>query len=432
MQQMLLLLCVACLAQPVAARQLPAATQATSDTAPPIRIFFTADAHSRPAALRRLVEDANLYRPHVVLDGGDLVHDGTEPEFRRAREQLAQLEVPWHGVRGNHDAVLRGPFAGAAPSHPPFAVVDVHGWRVILLDNHDGTLADTQFQQLEAELLRRALPTVVVMHVPPWLGREPGLARLRHVLPYRLAEPTMTDPEQVARFRELMARHSVAAILAGHAHRFDHTVDRGVHYIVAGPLGGLTPGFGIPNEYLDITIERGVLGVRRAEVRRASYGPVGLIGRAFTFYSELNAFNHRELGWTYVPSVSVQFRAGAVLLDLPDDDVTVGTVSLPFERLRNGHGRSGFLGEAGVLGGSGTVAPFLTGGFRVRTLGSFQQSLYLGTGVTGVAGLIDGDAAAAVGVQLNAGLEWRHLTLQAGHGWFTGFRATSVSLGYRY
>jgi predicted phosphodiesterase len=427
-------------AQEVNPAQRPAATDTTAAAAlaagatpPPFRLFFVADAHSRAGKLDRLVADANLYRPHVVIDGGDIVHDGTEPEFRRAQRALAALEVPWHGVRGNHDALLRGPYTGPLPQYPEVAAVEVGGWRVVLLDNHDGSLDDTRLAQLETELARQPeMPTILVMHVPARLGRESTLVRLRHVLPYRLQDPVMGDPAQVARFTGLMARHGVIAVLAGHAHRFDHTVLDGVHYIVAGALGGLTPGFGIPNEYLDITIDGGAVGIRRATVRAASYGPVGLTGRAFRFYRELNAFNHRELGWRYVPSVSVQLRGGISRLELPDEDVVVASASVPFERLVDARGRHGFLAEAGLLAGAAEVAPFLSAGYRVRPLGSFEHSVYVGAGVTGMAGLLAREWTAAAGVQLNMGIEWRHITLEASRGWLTGHRSTAIILGYRY
>jgi predicted phosphodiesterase len=434
-----------CATAPAAARQVdpvqrPAAADTTAAAAgvagaapPPFRLFFAADTHSRVGKLDRLVADANLYRPHVVIDGGDIVHDGTEPEFRRAQRALAALEVPWHGVRGNHDAVLRGPFIGAAPQYPEVAAVEVSGWRVILLDNHDGHLDDARFAQLEAELARQAgTPTIVVMHVPPRFGRESTFARLRHLLPYRLQDPVMPNPAQVERFTGLMARHGVAAVLSGHTHRFDHTVFDGVHYIVAGALGGLTPGFGIPGEYLDITIDGGAVGIRRATVRGASYGPVGLTARTFRFYRELNAFNHRELGWNYVPSVSVQLRGGVARLELSDDDVAVASVSVPFERLVDARGRHGFLAEAGLLAGTGEFAPFLSAGYRLRPIGSFERNVYVGAGATGTAGLLAREWTAAAGIQLSAGIEWRHVTLEASRGWLTGHRSAAVILGYRY
>jgi AdoMet-dependent heme synthase len=257
----------------------PAAAQVTVPE-PALRIFFITDVHSRHGHMERFVERANRDRPDLILDGGDMVHDGTESEFRRAYADRARLLSPWYVVKGNHDAERRGSFAAPPPALPDFRVVDHAGVRFFLLDNHREVLTDAQFERLERELAAGAgRRMVVVMHVPPLVRREAPLARLRHLLPFPLASPVMREPEQVRRFTELVERHGVLAVLTGHTHAHDRQVRGGVHYVVAGALGGLTPGLGIPNEYVEVVIEDREVHVQRIEIARPPGDPVTFVSR---------------------------------------------------------------------------------------------------------------------------------------------------------
>jgi len=422
-------LCAGC----VPAGGIPTSDTSVDTVAAAVRIFFLSDAHSHHRHVVRFVDEANRVRPDLVLEAGDMVHDGTEAEFRRALAERARLEAPWLAAPGNHDLELRGEFDGPEPEFPRLRTVDRGDLRVVLIDNHSEQITETQFQRLE-EALRTASDrrTLVAMHVPPRLSREPWTLRIRHVLPYRLASPVMTEPEQVQRFTSLMERHGVLAVLAGHTHFPDHFVDGGVHYIVTGALGGLTPGLDIANQFTEILLDGREVTVRRVAMSTSAGDPVRFLARAFRFYAELNQFNHSEEGWTFVPSASVQIRSGVRRIEAGGEPTSAPWAAVSFERLLGERGRQSFLADLGLTAGPRALSTDLAVGYRVRSVGDFNRNLYVGPGVTANAGALAGSASAGVGVQAAVGAEWRHLTLELSHGRATNHRATQWTLGWRY
>jgi predicted phosphodiesterase len=425
---MLLALCVESGAQ-----ENPAVAGAHRAPSERVRIFFIADAHSNHDQLARFIEEANRDRPDLVLDGGDTVHDGTEAEFRRAVADRARLHSPWYAVRGNHDAELRGRFSAPPPHFPALETTTFGDLRIVLLDNHEEVLTDEQFERLEAELeARSGERIVVVMHVPAILSREPVLMRLRHLLPYRLASPVMRDRDQVERFTELMERHQVVAVLSGHTHFPDHTVRGGVHYIVTGALGGLTPGLGIPPQYTEIIIENRDVRFRRIALGRAAGNPVSFVARAFRFYVDLNGFNHAEQGWSYVPSASVQLRSAIQRTETAAGDAIALWSAASFERVLGRPGRQAAFADIALSVGSQELASHLAMGFKLRPIGDFNRNLFVAGAATGNAGILAATATAGVGTQVGFGFEWQTLTGELSRSWSTNHRSIRLTLGHRF
>jgi predicted phosphodiesterase len=412
----------------------PATPQAASpQPSAPLRFFFVADVHSRHAQLERFLEDVERERPALVLEGGDFVHDGTAAEFRRAAAYRAQVTTPWHGVLGNHDVVLRGPFVAPPPVIPEVQSFSHGAVRFILLDNHDGDISESQFQWMEAELEAHAGQSiVVVMHVPALVSRKPAAVRLRSLVPFRLASPVMQDSVQVRRFTALMERHGVALVLAGHTHYPDHVERGGVEYITAGAAGGLTPGLGIANEYLDVVLDEGEVRVRRVVIGPPTRDPVSLVARVFRFYADLNGFNHGAQGWNYVPSVSVQLRSSLSRTESDAGEIVMVSGTASFERLLGVRGRHGFISDVGVSAGSRALTTHLTAGYKLRPVGDYNRNVYVAGVATTNAGILHASPAAGVGAQLGVGFEWRGVTGELSWHRATNLSATAVSIGHRF
>jgi predicted phosphodiesterase len=426
-------------AAPEGAWQAGAAPQsATPQAAPPqpaapLRFFFVADVHSRHAQLERFLEDVGRERPALVLEGGDFVHDGTAAEFRRAAAYRARVSTPWYGVLGNHDVVLRGPFA-APPAEIPEVQSFSHGAvRFILLDNHDEDLSESQFQWLEAELEAHAGQSmVVVMHVPALVSRKPAAVRLRGLVPFRLESPVMQDSAQVRRFTSLMERHGVVLVLAGHTHYPDRVERGGVEYVTAGAAGGLTPGLGIANEYLDVLLDGRDVRVRRVIIGRPSHDPVSLVVRVFRFYAELNGSNHAAQGWSYVPSASVQVRSSVSRTESDAAETVMVSGTASFERLLGARGRHGFISDVGLSAGSRALTTHLAAGYKLRPVGDYNRNLYVASVATTNAGVLDASPTLGVGAQLGVGFEWRGVTGELSWHRATNLSATAVSIGHRF
>lgn len=411
---------------------------AAPSTAPPgeaehVRLFFIADVHSRHHLLDRFIEDATEQRPDLILEGGDFVHDATAAEYRRAMAVRARVTSPWRMVTGNHDAELRGPFRDPPPELPAVRAFDHAGVRFILIDNHEEVLTEEQFRLLEAELEAHAGGRVVVgMHVPPLLSDKPLGTRLRHLVPFPLASPTMREPEQVERFAGLMRHHGVLAVLAGHAHFPHDEVRDGVRYIVAGPAGGLTPGPGIANEYLDITIQDREVRLRRVALDDPPGNPLSFVARAFRFFADLNRFNHARQGWNYVPSASVQLRSGLGLIESRAGESLGLFIAASFERVLGDLGRRSLFADVGATAASHELVGHLVGGPKLRPVGSFNENFFISGAASANAGVLRGSATAGIGAGLGLGFEWRNLTAQVSRTWATNMRTTSIGLGHRF
>jgi predicted phosphodiesterase len=337
----------------------------------PLRIFFISDVHARHDVMARIVADANRVGPDLVIDGGDFVDDATETEFRRMGAERARLRPPLYSVRGNHDAEPRGPFALAPAPLPDLQVIEHDDVRFVLLDNHDGLIADELFRRLDAELAAHAgRRIVVVMHVPAFISRMPAQLRLRAALPFRSESPVMRVADQVARFTALMDRHGVLAVLSGHTHGFDHTTRGGVDYIVTGAAAGPTSGPHIPNEYLDLTIDGQEVIVRRIPTGAPAGNLFSHAVRAFRFTVDLNRRNHAEQGWNYVPSAGVHLTGALRVTSYRGARhmAFLGTASV--EKSMGASGRLSAFGDLGVSAGQHELAGHLGVGYRVRPLGS--------------------------------------------------------------
>jgi predicted phosphodiesterase len=423
----------ACGAEAAAEAALPADAGVLTQEIPSVRFFFLADVQSRHVSLERFLEQVERERPELVVEGGDFVHDGTEAEFLRAAQYRAGVETPWYGVRGNHEAELRGPFSARPPPIPEVSAFTHRDVRFILLDNHNGTLSEDLFQRLEAELeAHSGRRIVVVTHVPALVSAKPAALRLRRLVPFPLASPVMTDIGQVRRLTTLLERHRVIAVLAGHTHYPDRVERGGVHYITAGAAGGLTPGLGIANEYLDIRLVGRKVSVQRVVLERPPRDPVSFVVRAFRFYADLNRFNHTAQGWNYVPSASVQIRSGlSRTRTRAGESITVsGTAS--FERLLGDRGRRSFFADVGVSAGDRALGAQLAAGYKVRPLGDFNRNLFMAGAATTNGGILDSSVTGGAGAQFGVGFEWRRLTGELSWNRATNQRETTVSIGHRF
>lgn len=404
---------------------------------PDVRLFFISDNHSNPDLYDDFRWKTQIERPDLVIDGGDWVHDGTEPEIKRAYALRQTLPVPSYMVTGNHDAYLRGPFKDPLPEIPPFRSFDAKGVHFILLDNEDETLTEAQFKLLEADLKANAgKPTLVSMHVPAKLSKEPLSVKLGKRLPFNLASPVMRDEAQVKRFHQLMTQYQVKAVLAGHTHFPDEVAEDGVRYLTAGSSGGLSPKPGLDKEYLDIRVQGQSLEVKRVTLAEGK-GVVGYAGEAFKFYRNLNNFNHAELGWEtdYFPSANVGYQAGFRRVVTGKGDSIAATAGVMMERPMGEKGKGAIFGSVGVSAGTGDnwdVGVQATAGYKHAVYGNYNKGVYLKGAGTANAGYLHGSATAGVGVQAGIGVQYQNFTVEVGQEWSTNYQAQQLTVGFRF
>lgn len=161
-------------------------------------------------------------QPALVLFTGDLVDTGRPEEYKRLREHLAGLGIPFFLMPGNHDdrAGLRAAFPDHAylgPDGGPLCyTIEPFSLRVIALDSlvpgqGSGALGAGQLEWLAERLAEQpSRPTLVALHHPPF----PSF--IGHMDKIGLADS--------AALADIIRRHpNVERVISGHVHRPIHT-----------------------------------------------------------------------------------------------------------------------------------------------------------------------------------------------------------------
>ncbi len=397
-----------------------------------LRFFFIADNHSRSELFEDFIKLANQEDPDLIVEGGDFVHDGTEPEIKRAYTTRQQLESPVYMVTGNHDAELRGPFSEAPPHIPPFQSFDQKGVHFILLDNENETLSEEQFQQLEADLkANQGKPTFLAMHVPPKLSKEPLTVTLGKKIPLNFASPMMREPEQVKRLHNLLKEYGVKAVLAGHTHFPDEVVEDGIRYITAGSSGGLNPTPGLDKEFLEIQVKGDQVSVERRQLK-AETNVLTYAAEALDFYQDLNHFNHQKLGWDdFYPSANINYSGGVRYVSTDRGTSLAPTAHLQFERI-GPTGKGSAFAALSVSAGPRDIGAQLGLGYKHALIGDYNRGVFVSGSVTGNGGYLHGQASGGIGFKAGVGGQYNNLTLELGQEWSTNYSAQTLTAGYRF
>lgn len=395
------------------------------------KMIFFSDSHSRVKLTEKFINIANEKNPDLIIDGGDVVHDTTEPELDKAWEDRNKLKSPVYVVNGNHDVDIRGPITHPIKEIPDFQTLDHKGVHIIMLDNENQLMSEDLFKKLESDLEEnKNKPIIVAMHVPPVLSKEPLTVKLGKNLPMNFASPVMKDEKQIERFTNLMSKYNVSAILTGHTHKYDYMEKDGVKYINTGSTGGLTPTLGVDNEFIELVVNGKDINFERVVLQEGSNNPAKFTSEMFGFYSYLNSFNHEKLGWNYIPSASVQYQLGTKFTETSESSSTSATVTASMERNLNAKGS--FFG-AGTIGvGAKDLNLQIEGGYKHRVIGDYNKNLFVSGAVGANGGIIAGKTSAGVGATLGAGVEYKNFTLSVGQEFNTNYKATKVAIGFRF
>lgn len=170
-------------------------------------------------ALERCVAALNEFRPRpdLVVISGDLADTPTAEEYEHVKRLLAELELPFIGIPGNHDSreLMRAAFPEqpyAAPSGPLNQTRSVAGLEVILLDSSvpgkpHGELDAPTLRWLDATLkLSPQRPALLFLHHPPF---QAGI--------WHMDRQNLLNASELA---AVISQHPrVKLVAAGHVHR---------------------------------------------------------------------------------------------------------------------------------------------------------------------------------------------------------------------
>jgi predicted phosphodiesterase len=199
----------------------------------PLRIVAYGDSRTNHKIHASLMPTFGKANPQLLVNIGDIVHTARRVfEWQKFFEIEKRLlaDAPIAIVPGNHEAYKDSAFGAAMFDryflHPSGGsghhVADFGPVRFFLLDQYWGPALDAEgLRWLEDQL--DATPgdryRIVVMHEP--------------VYSFAYHRPS----EALRALRPVFKRHGVTAVLAGHAHLYEHFLADGIHYLTLGGAG---------------------------------------------------------------------------------------------------------------------------------------------------------------------------------------------------
>jgi len=190
------------------------------------------DSRSNPELWTAMVKHIGLLepKPAFIINTGDIVRYGYAEEYREYfAPPLTDLDIPFFVAIGNHDD---GDNGHALEYRYLFGedslnyVFDYNNWRFVIVDNSSSASpAGETLAWLEKVLSETpaGYSTVVAAHKP--------IASVEKWAYHSW------DPENSARFADLMSRHMVSHVFFGHIHAYSTAEFQGVPYTISGGGG---------------------------------------------------------------------------------------------------------------------------------------------------------------------------------------------------
>lgn len=396
-----------------------------------LRFFFFADSHSHYETMDKFIDLSNKEKPELIIDGGDTVYDGTEPELDKAYKAREKIKSPVYLVNGGHDVDLNGPFTKSPHQMPPIQSFDAKGIHFILLDNEYYRISDNLFKLLESDLeINKNKPIILSMHVPTIISKESVIMKIWKNLHLPMGSLTMKNQDEINHFTDLMSKYGVSLVLTGHTHKYDEYIKDRVKYITVGSTGGLTSGLNIKQEFLDINVKGRNIDIKRVKLKDGSKDPVTFVADTFSYLQDINLFNHNALGWDYYPSSHIQYNFGALISETKNGESMSSSLSATIGR--NLSSNLSVLSSFKLITGFSDLDFQLNAGFKYTVIGDYNRGLFLNALLNSNAGFITRNISAGVGVGIATGIDYENFTLSLGYEWATNYRATTTSIGYRF
>lgn len=215
-----------------ASRQAADAPKPQEETRP-FRFIVYGDTRDGHEIHRKLVKLILANKPDIILQTGDLVHNGSEAGLWKIYDGITgemRHLIPVYPARGNHDLGGPGyeeritrPFTSGNKLYYSFDKRDCHFVSVDCFSPFQP--GSSQYTWLEKDLAaarKKAQPVFVFFHEPPYsIGSHGSNLEIRSAL------------------CPLFVKYGVRAVFNGHDHIYYRTVRDGITYVVSG--GGGAP-----------------------------------------------------------------------------------------------------------------------------------------------------------------------------------------------
>jgi 3',5'-cyclic AMP phosphodiesterase CpdA len=246
-------------------------------------IVVYGDSRSGHSTHRKIVGDILALHPELVLHTGDLVYlGGIGGQWRTFDDITAPLRkvAEFYAVLGNHDEGGKATFFAILPQLQGrrWLALQRRGVQFLLLDSQAPLGPDDEQRRWLVSQLQNRPPgtlfTVVVMHDPVFSSGP---------------HSPMKRADELAK---LFEENRVDLVFSGHDHDYEHSICRGVHYVVTGgggaPLYSLSRDnqfskkFASVHHYVALSIDGDTLAVEAFDVNNNKLDSFTIVRRNVT------------------------------------------------------------------------------------------------------------------------------------------------------
>lgn len=230
---------------PITIQEIPC-----SNSPDPVRFSFMADTQEGYDHDFQFAQQIAGFPSQAVLNGGDLVQNGTYPEdwvgFFQSMEPVGGTRVLFPAV-GNHEyrgdtSVPMWKHFFRYPAKDAHYSYDLGAAHVIVLNSNfvdDPSQRLSQLPWLEAELAKPSRWKIIYFHHP---GYSVGF--------FNNPEAPRKEFKTIQkRYIPLFEKYGVDLVMNGHVHLFETALKNGVHYLIVGPAGGKMGVYGNVDPY---------------------------------------------------------------------------------------------------------------------------------------------------------------------------------------
>jgi hypothetical protein len=210
----------------------------------------------------QIIQQVNGVNPLFVIDNGDLVYSGKPNQYRLFDQMISEISSTVCSTLGNHDIHDDGRTTYTmlyGPAYYSFEFKDTH---FIFLDSSPGwaekqAISDEQYAWLERDLKKAQGKNIfVITHIPPEDPRSevtqneiPNYVnqakngdnwveqKLNNYNDTKEMDHGFQDPQEAARFENLMSSYHVDTVYLSHIHSHMEYSKGGVRYLISGGAG---------------------------------------------------------------------------------------------------------------------------------------------------------------------------------------------------
>lgn len=210
----------------------------------------------------QIIQQVNGENPVFVIDNGDLVFSGKPNQYRLFDQLVSKISTTFCTTLGNHDIRGNGRSTYTMLYGPAYYSFDFTGSHFVFLDSSPGwsekqAISEEQYTWLEKDLKKAQGKRIfVITHIPP---QDPRSGVTTNEIPNYVNEVKngenlveqkldnyneskdmdhgFQDPEEAAKFENLMSTYHVDTVYLSHIHSYLEYTKDGVRYLITGGAG---------------------------------------------------------------------------------------------------------------------------------------------------------------------------------------------------